>query len=1026
MNLSPGIRQESAVALVVTLAVVAMLTISIVAFLSSVSLDLRTSNAYLAKVRAEYALNAALTEAETRLLFLIQEHPHHAIGYEEALDPEGNTTILPVLDASESYGGQPTTHYLISGGSTNPPDLNLPSTVDLNIKKASNDTAGWIGSPVSNDGIQVHRPVYAQWINMLQDPTLPAQPDPNLPDHNPIIARFAYTIEDESSKLDIRHVGNMEGPQLGDGALFARSDLSESVTDLDIGALPLKVADERLLPLAFDNEGASINQSLLEFRSNSDTQPLLIDPLWPGAAADLPDLAKIQFHFTQHSLSNELAGTGRRRANLNAIVTPSNLPEIIAADLNDLIWVITGSHYFRESHSLDPTTSIALYLEEPELPSDDVEPPLPDFGSRYYPGVTSTSNEALLKDNHQRTYLVRLAANIRDLIDPDVAATFVDYAGDVLDPSTVQAAWLEGEEPVALGKEFAPLLQEHAFYARELAYQEVSGNTRRITFSLDHYLELYNPHTRDWTAPVDTMIKLMNRPIFAAGSFADFQPPDISIDISNVTFPAGETIIITTAPSQADDHPDFSIQTTSVVRCQSDDSNAPLHLPATSRIFSNLMCDSQCSVDGNSGRGLRLDGRSSSNADYHTEFVFLSPDGLIEANCYISWPGSGFTRVMNFNGTKVNNTSYYMLSTTPRGNTENTGKGRTGEMRGMSEAFRITRGSNSAYGKDQSRWFDGPDTLGDAQIEYIDPNAWPDYHPSLDNTSATAYAVFPNNQLTSIGQLGYLYDPAKLFSTDSNLTPNILTARGGGRTLRIGQIDDLVPQTRFSTEPPEAFAPVSNSSQTEWRNGAWHLTDLFGVDSPSEPVLDPTAPAKININGVLRDNGIAFRAALRDFQFLPSPDGGIERSAGGEGLPLDDAEIDLLVEDVLDYLRGENAYTGLNTGRFLTRGEIGQLRFFTSPDQLAGGVSGEFVMDRSREEILRRTIALITTRSCSFEVHCVAQSVEQLPNGTIQPTATTRERYTLHLLPQFDESTPKEKPGATSTAFISQRVTKGP
>ena len=149
----------------------------------------------------------------------------------------------------------------------------------------------------------------------------------------------------------------------------------------------------------------------------------------------------------------------------------------------------------------------------------------------------------------------------------------------------------------------------------------------------------------------------------------------------------------------------------------------------------------------------------------------------------------------------------------------------------------------------------GNSSLGAPNSFNVNPTAWPD--PSSSSQSASAApAVITNANITSIGQLGAIFDPVRT-KGDSN---NILLSRSGGRTLRISQPD------RFdaTTNPTGLWDGNSNSASREWT--AWRLTDIFSTTDLVQ--LD----GRININSVNRDSGAALKTALYGYSFQAVPD----------------------------------------------------------------------------------------------------------------------------------------------------------
>jgi hypothetical protein len=203
--------------------------------------------------------------------------------------------------------------------------------------------------------------------------------------------------------------------------------------------------------------------------------------------------------------------------------------------------------------------------------------------------------------------------------------------------------------------------------------------------------------------------------------------------------------------------------------------------------------------------------------------------------------------------------------------------------------------------------------------------------------------------------------------------------------LKIGQPDDLNGVT----------APGGRTFSAAWFNSAWRLADLFSADlapdsaSTVVKVSDPTSRGKLNVNGVLRDNGVAFRAALRSFNFLASPNSDPLLN----GQLLSTADINNLIASIQTYLTAN--------GPIMERGEISQLSFFNTTGAL-NGHSIATTNDRGREEIFRRIIEMITTRSASFTVYAIGEAIRQDKNGNKTTVGQKRLAITFHIEPQVN------------------------
>ncbi|MCS7009014.1 MAG: hypothetical protein NZL93_03635, partial [Chthoniobacterales bacterium] len=601
-------------------------------------------------------------------------------------------------------------------------------------------------------------------------PSLPPQPNPNLPNYNPVLSRFAIWVEDETMKLDLSVAGNRRGP----GNSFSRnSTVSRDPSELDLGALPLKNSQ----PLPIHGSGAD-NNTLLSFLESARNLPP--DPLLLNHLTGIPhsgDLAhRVKFHATNFALSNELSSLGTRRWNLNAMVTNSFLPSLIQSNLNNFLT------------SLNAT--------------------LPKFGERFYtyPSITR---------EHEHIYKLRLAANIRDYIDADSQPTYVNEVWTVESGSPKNLSWQGGgDEPKALGKEAVPYFNEHAWRARLVSMSIVNGafaNTRQVSFTMDHYFEFYNPSTKAWTAPQGTRLRVYNLSNFDANQYSPIQLPDFELDLSGRVFPAGTAVVITTSPA-AGEPANMTTSNSTIYRI----------IPSPSqREFNNRFGNRQVgSETGNNRRfGIRHYGRSATNLapDYETEMVLTTSQGVIFASPVLALAGSGspFEMTQSISGAfgtwhlpPDQRDRRFIWGHSLRGNDA---PSRSGDPRSFNEPLEAFFGTATA-GNDQFRFFNNYQgetqytqplpgnytpsgnprlTLGRPDNpEFVAPANWPDYHPQLTNGAANAYAVIADGPMQSIGELGHIYDPHR--KLDPSSPRGILTARGGGRTLKIGQQDDLV------------------------------------------------------------------------------------------------------------------------------------------------------------------------------------------------------------------------------------------
>ena len=117
MKKANPLRRASA--LITTLLVVTLLTIIVVAFLQSMSIESKTAKSFSNIQRAKFAAEAAQLEATSRVASLMTANPYHAIGYTNIVS-SGSTSLVPVLfgapsgAAATSASGAPKNYYLYS------------------------------------------------------------------------------------------------------------------------------------------------------------------------------------------------------------------------------------------------------------------------------------------------------------------------------------------------------------------------------------------------------------------------------------------------------------------------------------------------------------------------------------------------------------------------------------------------------------------------------------------------------------------------------------------------------------------------------------------------------------------------------------------------------------------------------------------------------------------------------------------------------------------------------------------------
>jgi hypothetical protein len=85
---------------------------------------------------------------------------------------------------------------------------------------------------------------------------------------------------------------------------------------------------------------------------------------------------------------------------------------------------------------------------------------------------------------------------------------------------------------------------------------------------------------------------------------------------------------------------------------------------------------------------------------------------------------------------------------------------------------------------------------------------------------------------------------------------------------------------------------------------------------------------------------------------------------------------------------------------FWERGEISELGVLnTSTNLLGGGINMSNTIDRGREELIRRSMQMLTTRGSVFTVYVIGEAI-QITGTTTNVASTSRLRQVFELEPQ--------------------------
>jgi hypothetical protein len=992
---------KKASALVTTLFVLVVLSTIVVAFLTSMNLERKISKSLKTKYQAELAAEAGMQDFLKRLDNIKADGPYSAF---YVLGSNTNPYLLLGKRIFSSNGTTTKRVPLFSTGVTN---FNTLTNFDATFLSSSSiviqdiDRSGTLISRTllnSNDiwcDINKTNARFPNGVVGLRNTFTNTNSIPTLSVNwiyikdtaGKVIGRYAYWADDECSKIDIRYAGssnNLTGNHTrSNGSIFS-----------ELALTPLTNA-----PTSTANLTASDLANLLAF-TNTSIQTLPLSPQhaqYPIAAAGSLTPAQwqsIKPFVTIYSRHDDRSLDGKRRVNLNALVTS--------------------------------TTDAAQIANQTLTIRDAITNNLPDFGKRFYSAANGTLTTPT--SSHQKAYASRIAANIRDFIDSDNNATIINsddtaYVGN----SAYFAKWegIDDDLPLAFGKDGGLFLSEYFRVARVIApTPQPSASTAPITITLrfGHYVELCNISGKTITTAdlgSDPHIVLANRSLWQNVydsiflRFADVKmrlPANLSIPPSGIvclttdggSFPSGNqtsvmgnaTIQLTqgTGPGQwilentsgttpmigGAQFEDYSI-TTSVTG-----SNATLRY----EVYNTTPDDKQDIL----------------YTDQRERLIFANNSGIFDSAFRIY---STLRRYLKPSANPIWINTYLNDSESETGNNTPTGDDKEarytrGDLRSNCDIISYNikgtgivwkqagdgAGTN-LYSVDRSIQ---QQTLGDLNYNY---DQLPTYRGNLvaawrkgwyEYTSDPAGNHFvKNTNLTSLGELGYIYDPVRY---------DIGGYRSMGATLRIGQSDSATNNraTNAAADYQNWLGGRGNDSATNAAYGknAFLLMDVFRTDT--------NTAGRINPNSVVRDGfGTVMQAALTNFVYEGQATNGASSLLGNQTLNATNT-----VAAIRDFA------TNSTNGFIVSVGDLSRIPAFwgnaTSSTNIVPSVAMSAASDAGKEEFLRRTANLLTTQSLAFTVYIVGQTGEILTKSgtdTFVPASTSTTETVIQLEPVY-------------------------
>jgi len=900
---------RKAFALPLTLFLLVMIALLVTGLLTTVTLEHKLAENRLRKLQARALAESGLEAG----LQLIREgmlgNPAHAVGYL----PE-HESLQATLDSPENAVRPAMLVVNLDTGESE--EVELRSVADFGDADAWVDLNESLAHGIKFDEIPK---MPAGWIEMPVEAGSAAE-------RAGLRLRFAFFIDDETSRLNYATTGNAEGPN----GEFVRRPRGIA-TNLDPGVLPWFGSS------GWAEQDGTINREFLTFRQHSPfLEPAFVNRFDGFESAPYPLL--VGFSGTALGLGNQLSSSGHQRANLHALLK------------------------LNEGDSAEVQAALATWREV-------LERRLPRFAARYRPGETAVQTDS----EHRRRYLDQLGIQIIDQLDPDQVPTILGDPENLL-TFPVQ----DRQEPIhAVGEESIPMLLGHAWWFR---LEPSVPNEDKLPFegTVDHFFEFLNLGTKPFTAPEGMELAVRNRPDLDGGA-GPIAMPDFTIPLGGIEFPAGTATIVGTADLPPNLVPRLIDENANLV---------VVEIGESARAIKGIMneIDESKSDRRSSEFQLRLARNGSqmdqdfatfvewgANQQVYGYFPFLDLQQITEQDrrepFSLRFDSDSLEALSSFRGSRLDGRNPPLLTGDPRGLLSQVSflmpPNRASRSVEMAESMQtpfmpmpLLMGRNK----------DSNQKLGTLLTDHWRRDRWPDDGDRFDGTPASAPGVVLDRLMQNVGEFRFVFDPrlAELENWEHQ--------RPGGRSLRIGRPESLATGERFSPS---------------WQMASWRLTDAFDVDLPMTERILPSSNSVLNVNGVLRDGGVALRAALRGLILETDPVVAGQRL----GHQISATEEDQIIAALQDHIRRH--------GLFLERGEISEIDL---NDFHTGNASaGSEINDRTREEWLSRLIPLITTRSFSYRISAIGQVYRQRSNGEVEVLGESSVVAIYQLRPKFEE-----------------------
>ena len=785
-----------------------------------------------------------------------------------------------------------------------------------------------------------------------------------------IIGRFAYWTDDECSKLDIGTAGNDTngtwsvamprgyGTNLGEVRFgFLTNSGPGAITNTNGLLTPGQVNNM----LAFKRVNLPVrDRTFLRFALTNGADAVTADDAWN----------KLRPYVTTAAYHDRRAPDGKLKLNLNKLVTAA------------------------------PTDTTRIQQEMDAITAA-ITNNLSDFGARAASDATADDKEF---------YVRKIAANIRDFVDADNAATLVTAAGVTLSATNISSVRdlmpyggsLTLSDIPAAGKEGAPVLSEYLCIVTAQNAVAGAGGAVSLKAKFAHYVELHNPTGRTVrSADLDSpYILLAQRERWINGrDGVPLRPPDIVMRLpDDFEIPPNAYAVVTTDSTPialAAGNPYKLTRGTGPGTWGTYDLGGA-SVPVAGDDEAYQLTTEETTVSGNPRYNVFISKSTAvPYADAEERLMLASDAGIIDAAPKI------YTADRFFLGRGADNPVYNWtfpadpatFSRNTAGNNDTGPRFSRGDLRANMEitslgnnaggTWRATAAGGAVY---ESKFAANSNslTLGLRNYNYADQGdatgvarwrrGWKEY-----TTDPAGNHYVANRPLGSVGELGFVYDPSR---------HSLAGYRSHGATLRLGQ-SDAGTNNRAGNNAGADYANwlggrgADAVTNTNYLRNAFLLSDVFMTSTNDR--------GRVNPNSLVRDGGFVFKALVDGFVFEIDSTNASSVALSNKALNTNAFLSNLMT-------------TASNAVGFVSLGDISLASAFHAGTNLAAGVNmtntSTPVSDAGREEFFRRTANLLATQSLGFTIFTIGQS-GRFVGDRFQASSTAVKEVLVRLVPTY-------------------------